>query len=85
MLIVCVQGELLRKSDNVRNKLCALLGLQLNCNEIVNLGCSASETFGPSETYFPSELVPLPSEIPLLPEETEPIQLETTEIEKKDQ
>jgi hypothetical protein len=52
----------------------------------VNLGCSASETFVPSETSFPSEPVPyLPSEIPLLPEETEPIQLETTEIEKKDQ
>jgi hypothetical protein len=81
----------LRKSDNVRGKLCALLGLQLNCNEVVDLGCPGSEIL-PAETSFPSEPVPLPSEIVPLPsempfqsEETDPIQLETTEIEKKDQ
>ncbi|EFX79801.1 hypothetical protein DAPPUDRAFT_212348 [Daphnia pulex] len=80
-----IQGELLRKSDNVRGKLCALLGLQLNCNEVVDLGCPGSEIFLPAETSFPSEPVPLPSEMPFQSEETDPIQLETTEIEKKDQ
>lgn len=75
----------MRKSDNVRSKLCALLGLQLNCNEVVNLGCSGSEVFVPSETSFPFEPVPVPPEQPFQPEETGPIQLETTTIEKKDQ
>jgi len=69
----------------VRSKLCALLGLQLNCNEVVNLGYSGSEIFVPSKTSFPFEPVPLPSEIPFQHQETDPIQLETTEIEKKDQ
>lgn len=68
----------MRRSENVRNNLCALLGLQLNCNETVILGTLKETVPTLVEVVNPEtsseETIPSPPEI----EELE-------ELEKKDQ
>ncbi|KAK4018369.1 potassium channel subfamily K member 18 [Daphnia magna] len=66
-----IQNELLRTSDNVRNKLCTILGLQLNSNEVVNLGCLRETVLQPDTSCHPEENVP--------------VQLDATDRDKKEQ
>lgn len=65
------KNELLRTSDNVRNKLCTILGLQLNSNEVVNLGCLRETVLQPDTSCHPEENVP--------------VQLDATDRDKKEQ
>lgn len=78
----------MRKSENVRSKLCTLLGLQLNCNETVVLGL-AKDTTQPISDVAPMNETQI-NETQFNEVEPDQIQSETepqpiTEEEKKDQ
>ena len=60
-----MQMELMKKCEFARDKISNILGLQLSCNEIVDLGVplSSTEVYTPTVASATVEDVPQPSEI----------------------